>query len=269
MSHLRALAAAATDFLIPPKCLLCASTLEIGGARTICAPCDEALERFEPPWCPRCGAPFPSHAALSHSPAHHCAECAENVFHFDGARAVGAFKDSLRELVHLFKYGGVTKLAREFAPRLAALAADELGVGRDDPDVIVTHVPIASARWRERGFDQARLLALRTAKSLGAPHADCLERAKETRPQTGLSASERRRNVRGAFRARPKAARMLEGKTCILLDDVITTGFTASACARELKRAGAAAVHALTICRSRGLEPPRAEGVNERAAHNL
>ncbi len=249
MSHLRALIRAAADFLIPSKCLLCATALEIGDPRTICAPCDDALERFEPPWCPRCGAPLPSHAALSHSPAHHCAACRENAFHFDKARAIGAFDDSLRELIHLFKYAGFTKLASEFAPHLAKLAIDELGVEPNDPDVIVTHVPIEIARWRERGFDQARLLALRTAKRLGMRHAACLDRAKSTRSQTGLSARDRRRNMRGVFRARPKAAQTLESKTCLLLDDVVTTGSTASACARELKKAGADAVHLLTICR--------------------
>ena len=251
MGYLRRLIGAATDFLIPPKCLLCSASMQIGDPHAICAPCTDAFERFEPPWCPRCGNPFHSLTTLAHSPAHVCSDCLENGHHYDMARAIGAYEDSLRESVHLFKFQGFTKLAREFAPHLAKLATDEFGAGEDARKVLVTHVPIDPARWRVRGFDQAMLLALRTAEHLGKPHADCLERAKETRSQTGLSGRERRRNMRGVFRVRPNQARReLEAATCILVDDVVTTGSTASACARELKKAGAEAVHLLTICRS-------------------
>ena len=251
MGYLRSLIGAATDFLIPPKCLLCSASMEIGDPQAICTPCTEAFERFEPPWCPRCGNPFHSLTTLVHSPAHVCADCLENGHHYDMARAIGAYEDSLREAVHLFKFQGFTKLAHEFAPHLAKLAADEFGAGENDRNVLVTHVPIDPARWRTRGFDQAMLLALMTAECLGKPHMDLLERAKKTRSQTGLSARERRRNMRGVFRVRAnKASPKIEAATCILIDDVVTTGSTASACARELKKAGAEAVHLLTICRS-------------------
>lgn len=251
MGYLRRLIGAATDFLIPPKCLLCSASMEIGAPHAICAPCTDAFERFEPPWCPRCGTPFHSLTTLTHSPAHVCADCLENGHHYDMARAIGAYEDSLREAVHLFKFQGFTKLAREFAPHLAKLAAEEFGTGENARNVLVTHVPIDPARWRTRGFDQAMLLALMTAECLGVPHMDILERAKATRSQTGLSARERRRNMRGVFRVRAnKANPKIEEATCILVDDVVTTGSTASACARELKKAGAEAVHLLTICRS-------------------
>ncbi len=251
MGYLGRIIGAAIDFLIPPKCLLCSASMKIGDPQAICTPCTDAFERFEPPWCPRCGNPFGSLSTLAHSPAHVCAECLENGHHYDMARAIGAYEDSLRESVHLFKFQGFTKLAREFAPHLARLATDEFGVDEEARNVVVTHVPIDPARWKTRGFDQAMLLALMTAECLGKPHADLLERAKETRSQTGLSARERRRNMRGVFRIRPKVAReKLKAATCILVDDVVTTGSTASACARELKKAGAEAVHLLTICRS-------------------
>lgn len=251
MGYLRRLIGAATDLLIPPKCLLCSASMAIGDPHTICASCTEAYERFEPPWCPRCGNPFDSLTALAHSPAHVCADCLENGHHYDMARAIGAYEGLLRESVQLFKFQGFTKLAREFAPHLAGLAAEEFGVGEGARNVVVTHVPIAPARWRTRGYDQAMLLALMTAECLGIPHMNLLERAKETRSQTGLSARERHRNMRGVFRVRPKGvSENLEAATCILVDDVVTTGSTASACARELKKAGAEAVHLLTICRS-------------------
>ena len=251
MGYFRRIIGAAIDFLIPPKCLLCSASMAIGDPHAICASCADAFERFEPPWCPRCGNPYHSLTTLAHSPAHVCADCLETGHHYDMARAIGAYEGSLRESVQLFKFQGFTKLAREFAPHLAKLATDEFGVDGDARNVVVTHVPIDPARWRTRGFDQAMLLALMTAECLERPHADFLVRAKETRSQTGLSARERRRNMRGVFRVRPKAARQkLEAATCILVDDVVTTGSTASACARELKKAGAEAVHLLTICRS-------------------
>lgn len=225
--------------------------MKIGDPHAICLPCTEAFERFEPPWCPRCGNPFHSLTTLAHSPAHVCADCLESGHHYDMARAIGAYEGSLRESVHLFKFQGFTKLAGEFAPLLSELATEELGMDENAGNVLVTHVPIDPARWRVRGFDQAMLLAIKTGEHLGLPHADLLERAKATRSQTGLSARERRRNMRGVFRIRPRGARQkLEAATCILVDDVVTTGSTASACARELKKAGAEAVHLLTICRS-------------------
>ncbi len=225
--------------------------MEIGGTDAICTPCADAFERFKPPWCPRCGRPFHSQAALSHFPAHVCAPCQQDDLHYDKARAIGAFEGSLRELVHLLKFGGVTKLARALAPHLADLATSEFGVGEETPNVILTHVPIDPARWRTRGFDQALLLSLQTAEHLGKPHARLLERAKPGRSQTGLSGRERRRNMRGVFRVRSGGVReKLASATCILIDDVVTTGSTASACARELKKSGANAVHLLTICRA-------------------
>ncbi len=247
MNHLRAIIGAAVDFLIPPKCLLCGGAMRIGDSRAVCAPCMNALERLAPPLCPRCGAPFRSPLALVHSPAHVCAACAQDAPHFDRARALGPFEGALRELVHLFKFGAYTKLAREFAPHLAEVARSELSTGAD---TLLTHVPIDPARWRLRGFDQSHLLARATAEHLGLPHAECLERAREGRSQTGLSARERRRNMRGVFRVRDKARAHFSEKACILVDDVVTTGATASACARELKRAGAASVCLLTICRA-------------------
>ena len=251
MSHLLRIIGAATNFLIPPKCVLCSASMEMGNLHAICAPCKEAFERFKPPWCPRCGNPFQSLTTLAHSPDHVCADCLESGHHYDMARAIGAYEHSLRESVHLFKYRGFTKLSREFAPMLAELAANEFQIGEDAQDVWVTHVPIAPVRWRVRGFDQAKLLAIRTGEHLGVPYAECLERSKSTPSQTGLSAQERRRNMQGVFRIRAKGVpEKIEGGTCILVDDVVTTGSTGSACARELKKAGAAAVHLLTICRS-------------------
>ena len=110
----------------------------------------------------------------------------------------------------------------------------------------VTHVPLHPLRWRERGYDQAQLLALAVAESLGLQHVEVLARRRDTPVQFRLPAARRRSNVRGAFAVvRPQA---VEGKRLLLVDDVITTRSTVSACAEALKKAGAASVDVLAVC---------------------
>ena len=233
------------DFCIPPHCPLCGARLPLGGGRAVCDPCLAEVERLQPPWCPQCGRPFPSEAALSHSPGHLCADCRDFLPLFDRARALGPMRDELRELVHLLKFKGQTGLGKELGPFLGGIAREEM------PDAVeerarVTHVPLHPLRWRERGYDQAQLLALAVAESLGLQHVEVLARRRDTPVQFRLPAARRRSNVRGAFAVvRPQA---VEGKRLLLIDDVITTGSTVSACAEALKKAGAASVDVLAVC---------------------
>ena len=235
----------ALDFVLPRACPLCGVSLGLGSPRVVCPPCLDGLERLQPPWCPCCGKPFASEAALAHSPDHLCAACRESPPAFDLARAVGPMEGQLRELVHHFKFHGRAAAARELGPLLGRLAEEEMGGLLAGDDLRVTHVPISLARWRERGFDQSELLARRTAEWLGLPFETILERRKETSPQTGLPGRQRRRNLRGAFGLRrgTEAA----GKRFLLVDDVLTTGSTASACAHALKAAKAEAVWVVTV----------------------
>jgi ComF family protein len=152
----------------------------------------------------------------------------------------------LRELVHLYKFRGRAGIAWELGPLLGRLAEEELS-GPLKEAACVTHVPIAPARWRERGFDQSELLARRTAEWLGLPFESLLERCKETSPQTGLPGHQRRRNLQGVFGLR-SGREGIEGARVLLVDDVLTTGSTASACARALRKAGAEAVCVVSVC---------------------
>jgi ComF family protein len=165
---------------------------------------------------------------------------------FDDAVCFGFYAGSLRSLIHLFKYSGMKPLARPLAGYLErALAVDEHG-SEAKIDAVVP-VPL---HWRKkwaRGFNQAELLARYVAKRRGLPLLNALRRKRPTEVQAGLAMAGRRRNVAGAFTARPAAD--VKGKRILLIDDVMTTGATASACASALKRAGAASVSLATLAR--------------------
>jgi ComF family protein len=151
-----------------------------------------------------------------------------------------------REAVHAFKFGGQRALARPLGDLLAALKTADLPV--DAVDLLVP-VPLHPRRERERGFNQSLLLARRIGRIWTVPvRSDVLVRASATRPQAELTADARRTNVRDAFALRrPEQVR---GRHVVLVDDILTTGSTASACARCLKEGGAASVGVLTVTRA-------------------
>jgi ComF family protein len=160
---------------------------------------------------------------------------------FDNAVCFGFYDGSLRRLIHLFKYAGMKPLARTLAGYL------ERALSIDDRFDAVVAVPL---HWRKkwaRGFNQAELLARFIARHRGIPLVNALRRKRSTGVQAGLAMAGRRRNVAGAFTARLSAD--LKGKRILLIDDVMTTGATASACASALKRAGAASVSLATLAR--------------------
>jgi ComF family protein len=149
-------------------------------------------------------------------------------------------------LIQLIKYHGRPTISVELGKELALLASQEFPGLVSEEDTLVTFVPIDQERWRERGFDQAKILAQSTAEHLKLKYSPTIERQKSVSPQTRLSASQRRRNLRGVFSIlKPES---VPGKNVLLVDDVLTTGSTVSACSRVLKQAGAKSVCVLTIC---------------------
>jgi ComF family protein len=141
----------------------------------------------------------------------------------------------------LFKYGRMKPLARALAGNLAS------ALPRDQKFDVVVPMPLHWRRKWQRGFNQAELLARRTARRCGIPVANAVRRIRPTSAQAGLSNAQRRENVAGAFRF--KTRRAIQGRRVLLIDDVMTTGATASACALALKRGGAASVTLLALAR--------------------
>jgi ComF family protein len=159
---------------------------------------------------------------------------------FDAVYSYGSYEGTLRKLVHLFKYSGMRPLAAPFGEFLRrALPLDQ----RFD---LIVPMPLHWFKRWQRGFNQADLLAREIARKWQVPVREVVQRRRATSPQAGLTNAKRRANVQGAFRAH----RRLDGLRVLLVDDVLTTGATASACARALKRAGAAHVSLLALART-------------------
>jgi ComF family protein len=160
---------------------------------------------------------------------------------FDAAYSFGLYENELRRLIHLFKYGRIQTLAQPLGRMLASALPRE-----EQFDLLVPMPMHWIRRWR-RGFNQAELLAGELSRRTHLDVRQAVQRVHHRQAQAGLTNSKRRLNVAGAFRVRN--AKGIEGKRVLLIDDVMTTGATASACARVLKRAGAAHVSLLTVGR--------------------
>jgi len=171
-----------------------------------------------------------------------CALCRLGLQGFDAVYSYGSYEGTLRQLVHLFKYGGVRPLAGTFGNFLARALPRETSF-----DVIVP-MPLHWFKQWQRGFNQADVLAREIGKKWRVPVRNVIRRRRATLPQAGLTNAKRRANVRGAFQI--SRGKPLRGMRVLLVDDVVTTGATASACARVLKRAGAAHVALLALART-------------------
>jgi competence protein ComFC len=208
--------------------------------------------------CQHCGRPFPAIAMQHHgAPLPLCRLCRENTFAFDRARSFGVYDTALHNAILLMKYEEVTRLGHWFAERLAEVIARDPEEFRAD---VVVPVPLHPARQRERGYNQAELIARPLAKRLGIKRgAYLLMRTKPRPARLVLSRKEHWDSVRGAYATR-KGLRV-DKLRVLLIDDVMTTGATLDACSRALKQAGAASVVGLTVARvTSGLGPVAAQG---------
>lgn len=254
LSHMRYII---KEALFPATCLGCDSRCSwpasemsaVAIAGYLCPQCHAKLEWIQSPLCTMCGRPF----ASPHGDDHLCGTCRRKKFAFQGARAAGLYTDALKALIHHYKYRQCEPLAAPLG-RLLWRAFWRYWTF-DDVDAIVP-VPLHRRRMRKRGFNQAELM-LRTWPRLAVEQGlwngrspiltDALVRRRYTLPQTGLDRNARQINMRNAFEM-GKAS--VNGLRLLLVDDVFTTGATAHACARVLKRAGAASVILLTLARA-------------------
>ncbi|MEN6561647.1 MAG: ComF family protein [Acidobacteriota bacterium] len=236
------LARLAELLFFPSFCRLCHEPLDRPGEKVVCAACLEKLGPRRGPVCPRCGR------FLQDGPEDHlCARCLGQAPAFSRHRSCGAYGGTLKDVILLFKYRRCAPLSRPLA-RYAEVCLGSDGPLWLDAEALVP-VPLHPARRRERGFNQARLLARDLAALRGIDVvAGALVKTRNVPAQAGLRAGDRERNVRGVYAVRrPDRVR---GRTLVLIDDVTTTGATIRECARVLKEAGAKEVRAITLAQA-------------------
>lgn len=215
------------DFLFPPRCVGCARR-----DRWLCPACSATLALLPAARCRRCAVPLTG--ALV------CPRCYREPPRFEQIICRHPYEGPVRDLVHRLKY----RRARHLVGTLVSLIVDDVAA-LPRPDVVVP-VPLHPARARQRGFNQAALLASAIGDALNVRvDAAALERTRDTPSQVSLPFDQRRANVRGAFAGRGNT----RGLTVLLVDDVCTTGSTLDACALALRRAGAVSVTAVVIAR--------------------
>lgn len=210
------------DLLFPPKCPYC----------------EKILDNPRVPACPKCEAGLPWLEG----------KAGERRIDFaDGCWSPLAYDEVVRKAVHRYKFGRVRALGRPFGVVMAQCLTDHLAEGAD----LICWAPLSKQRFRQRGFNQAELMAREMGRLLSVPAEPVLMKVKDTGPQSDLAEeSARRANARGAYALLPGVG--LTGKRVVLVDDVVTSGATLGECAALLRQGGAEQVFCLTLARARG-----------------
>ena len=231
---------AVASLFYPALCAICHAPVPRGDY--ICQNCLDKAPRIVAPFCAKCSEPFPG----AIDGVFTCANCANRTLGFDAAVSAYRSRGVVRFIVLQFKYNRQLQLRHPIAEWLEEAMNDpRLRPRRFD---LVVPVPLHPARLRERGFNQAELLAKILAQKINIPLSRALERIRYTTTQTAFDRVERMENLRGAFRLRKKIG--VRGLHLLLVDDILTTGSTLSECARVLRDAGAQSVYAVTAARA-------------------
>jgi ComF family protein len=253
--------------LFPSHCRLCQAPLTQMSRLPVCPGCLADIRPLEGPLCAVCGERLMSRNLLQEKrdgglPAPpSCLMCTQNEPAYTRAVAYGSYDAGLRGLIHLLKYERVRPAANLLGCMLADGVTGLAGtLGPEAP--VVVPVPLHTAKQRQRGFNQSELIAHAMLKRKPAAldvrlNTTVLLRHRATESQTGLTPSQRRDNLRGAFKV--VRGDQISGRDILLIDDVFTTGSTVSECARVLRRAGAARVFVATVARVLKPEAERVE----------
>jgi ComF family protein len=266
---LRRLGGAVLDTLLPPRCLACSTVVPTQG--TLCSDCFRGIALIGAPLCHRCGVPFihAGQGVAEHMGGPlHCPRCATRPPEYGQARAAYLYDKGSRRLLMPLKYGDRTELAGPIARQMAHAGQGLLA--RAD---LLAPVPLHRWRLLSRRYNQAGLLARKLSRLSGVACApDLLRRHRATQPLVGLGALERAVLLEDAFSLPHAAAARVRGKRVLLVDDVLTSGATVTACARLLLAAGAAGVDVLAAARvpdptlADGAELPSVRNALDRSA---
>ena len=226
------------QFFLPSQCPCCEQFLE-EKQQGLCPPCLSTVQWIVPPFCTVCGSPFASPEAGEHP----CGTCRTKRRYFTTARALGSYQGVLQEAIHRWKYEERMSLTRLFGQWMTE------GLQRfwefSSFDLLIP-VPLHARRLRERGFNQALLLAAEISQKTGIPcEKRLLLKSKPTVPQIHLSGREREKEIKGAFRVAHEDR--IQKKVILLIDDVFTTGATVNECSKVLLASGAQRVDVLTL----------------------
>jgi ComF family protein len=233
VATLRTAARWALDFALPPRCAGCGTI--VGDVHSFCPDCWRQIEFLGDSGCSTCGLPLQATEMTT------CAACLAKPQRIARTRAAVAYDELSRSLAIRLKYGRKVAIARTMARYMAPLVASSA-------DPVLVAVPLHRSRLWGRGFNQSALVARELSRRLHiAADPFLIRRVKRTPPLKGMSPLQRRKAVGGAFKVPDRGA--VQGRTIILVDDVLTTGSTAEACARALKRAGAARIELISWAR--------------------
>ena len=227
----------AVTFLYPAECHVCNGFLGVAAMPYICVNCWQDIQFVEPPWCDICGTP---------DAKGRCDDCAISPPRYGKLRSIAFYQTTLQQAVHLFKFRKKKAFASHLIQLMNAHIPVDCNISEYDS---VLPIPIHKKRLRERGFNQAMLLADGIAKAEGLPVlADALVRKRHTVAQSSLDKAARQQNIVGAFEVRNPDA--IRGKRLLIIDDVFTTGATIREAVSELWTADPAEVDVLTLART-------------------
>ncbi|HKS31049.1 MAG TPA: ComF family protein [Chthoniobacterales bacterium] len=231
---------AIVSLFYPALCAVCHAPVVRGDY--VCQDCLDKAQRIVAPLCAKCSEPFPGAIDREFT----CANCADRTLAFNAAVAAYRSRGVVRFVILQFKYNRQLHLRHPVAEWLQEAMSDARL--RDRNFDCVVPVPLHPARFRERGFNQAELLAKILGQRINLTVSRALERTRYTTTQTAFDRVERMENLRGAFRLRKRID--MRGLQVLLVDDILTTGSTLSECARVLREAGAHSVYAVTAARA-------------------
>jgi len=244
MENAKSVLSSLLDWIYPPSCLLCEELLPPGGREAVCPVCEELLVPIRQA-CAQCG--LPSEMPL-------CLRCSQraSLETYRQNFALYTYESAVREMILRFKYRGSAGYGAELGRRMARGLNPRAFEGVD----LLVPVPVHPRRERQRGYNQAALLARGMAEALRIPSAPrLLARTRYTAPLSGMGQEKRLESTKSVFAVRPAYRRTVAGKTVLLVDDIYTTGATLASCASALLSAGARLVKSATLA----VTPPHGE----------